>query len=124
MSGSSEQAMTDGESRRVSRTDRSSTASLDERPTGSGRVPDFFVVGHEKCGTTALDFLLKGHPQIFLPEVKEQRFFVPELRGGRGRRRDLDSGRPHTFERYIEVFRAARPGQLVGEVSPQYLRSH
>jgi hypothetical protein len=115
--------MTDGESRGASRTDRSSAVSLDERPTGPGRVPDFFVVGHEKCGTTALDLMLKSHPQIFLPEVKEQRFFVPELRGARGRRRDLDPARPYTFERYLEVFAAARPGQLVGEVSPQYLRS-
>jgi Sulfotransferase family len=88
----------------------------------SGRVPDFFIVGHEKCGTSALDEMLKRHPQIFMPEVKEQRFFVPELRGGTGRPHH-DSDRPHTFEAYLEVFAAARPDQLVGEASPQYLRS-
>jgi Sulfotransferase family len=101
----------------------SAAGSVASRPVGAGRVPDFFIVGHEKCGTTALDMMLKGHPQIFLPDVKEQRFFAPELRGGRGRRRGLDSARPHTFDRYRQVFAAARPEQLVGEVSPQYLRS-
>jgi len=102
----------------------SATASVAARPVGAGRVPDFFIVGHEKCGTTALDMMLKGHPQIFLPDVKEQKFFAPELRGGRGWRRELDPARPHTFDRYREVFAAATPEQLVGEVSPQYLRSH
>jgi hypothetical protein len=89
-----------------------------------GRVPDFFIIGHEKCGTTALDLMLKEHPQIFLPDVKEQRFFAPELRGAKGNRRGLDATRPHTFERYREVFAAAGAEQLVGEASPQYLRSH
>jgi hypothetical protein len=94
------------------------------QPAAHGRVPDFFIVGHEKCGTTALDMMLKEHPRIFLPEVKEQRFFAPELRGGRGRRRDLDAARPHTFERYCQLFAAAGDDQLAGDVSPQYLRSH
>jgi hypothetical protein len=90
------------------------------RADGEGRVPDFFIVGHEKCGTSALDLMLKEHPRIFLPDAKEQRFFAPELRG---MKRGLDPSRPHTFERYVEVFAAARDDQLVGEASPQYLRS-
>jgi Sulfotransferase family len=88
-----------------------------------GRLPDFFIVGHEKCGTSALDMMLKRHPQIFMPEVKEQRFFAPELRGGKGRQQRSDSNRPHTFDRYLTVFAAASPEQLIGEASPQYLRS-
>jgi Sulfotransferase family len=91
---------------------------------GAGRVPDFFIVGHEKCGTTALDLMLKEHPQIFLPEIKEQRFFAPELRGAKPGRQNLDAARPHTFDRYVQVFAAAGERQLVGECSPQYLRSH
>ncbi|HEY1449738.1 MAG TPA: sulfotransferase [Solirubrobacteraceae bacterium] len=93
-------------------------------PTGRGRVPEFFIVGHEKCGTTALDMMLKEHPQIFLPDVKEQRFFAPELRGAKGDRRGLDSGRPHTFERYCALYASAGAEQLAGDASPQYLRSH
>ncbi len=87
-------------------------------------MPDFFIVGHEKCGTTALDLMLKQHPQIFLPDVKEQRFFAPELRGATGSREAADNRRrPHTLEHYLEVFAPAAPGQRVGEASPWYLRS-
>jgi Sulfotransferase family len=89
----------------------------------AGRVPDFFIVGHEKCGTSALDLMLKKHPQVFLPDAKEQRFFAPELRGGRGRYGELDPHRPHRFDRYLEVFANAKPEQRVGDASPQYLRS-
>jgi hypothetical protein len=86
------------------------------------RVPDFFIVGHEKSGTSALDLMLKRHPQIFMPEVKEQKFFAPELRSRFGMR--ATSGRPTTLEGYLALFASARPDQRAGEASPQYLRSH
>src|SRR5271165_6659714 len=96
--------------------------------TTAGRMPDFFIVGHEKCGTTALDLMLKRHPQIFMPEAKEQRFFAPELRGGLvkagGEHARSWVHRPATLEGYLEVFAAAGPDQLAGDASPQYLRSH
>ncbi len=44
---------------------------------GQGRVPDFFIVGHPKCGTTALYEMLRRHPQIFMPDIKEPWFFAP-----------------------------------------------
>ncbi len=91
---------------------------------GAGRAPDFFIVGHEKCGTTALDLMLKEHPRIFLPEVKEQKFFAPELRGAMGDPNVHDSGRPFELGEYLALFAAAGPDQLAGEASPQYLRSH
>jgi hypothetical protein len=79
------------------------------------RVPDFFIVGHQKCGTTALYEMLRPHPQIFLPEVKEPRFFVPEL---------LRPDRKlSTLEGYLALFADARADQRVGEASPQYIRS-
>ena len=103
----------------------------EHRPAGEGegahaepRAPEFFIVGHEKCGTTALDLMLKAHPQIFMPETKEQKFFVPELRGARGKPGVHDSGRPFELDEYLALFAAADPGQRVGEASPQYLRSH
>ena len=41
------------------------------------RVPDFFIVGNPKSGTTALYEMLRGHPQIHMP-VKETWFFAPD----------------------------------------------
>jgi hypothetical protein len=88
-------------------------------------VPDFFVVGHQKCGTTALYLMLSEHPQIFMPrDVKEPWFFARELRPGslagdaHGRH-----SRPETLEQYVALFADAAPAQLVGEASPQYIRS-
>ena len=44
----------------------------------TGRLPDFFIVGHAKSGTTALYEMLRGHPQVFMPDLKETRFFSRE----------------------------------------------
>jgi hypothetical protein len=86
------------------------------------RLPDFFIVGHEKCGTTALHLLLSQHPQIFMPPVKELRFFAPELRS---RFRRLGPEKlPLTLEQYSQLFAPARADQRTGEASPLYLRSH
>ena len=79
-------------------------------------LPDFFIVGHPKCGTTALFEMLRRHPQIHMP-VKEPWFFVAD--------RSLKPGR--RLSSYARAYRAlfddAGPGQLVGEATPSYLRS-
>ncbi len=85
------------------------------------RVPEFFVVGHQKCGTTALHLMLSQHPQVFLPRVKEPRYFAFDLRSSAGSR--TPKSRPRTLEGYLALFAEAREDQRIGEVSPQYLRS-
>ncbi len=86
-----------------------------------GRVPDFFIVGHAKSGTTALYEMLKRHPQIYMPEGKEPWFFSSDMALRFQRRR---VGRPpETLEDYMSLFADARPGQLVGEASSSYLWS-
>ncbi|HWY17526.1 MAG TPA: sulfotransferase [Solirubrobacteraceae bacterium] len=86
------------------------------------RIPDFFIVGHHKSGTTALYEMLRRHPQIFMPDLKEPRFFASDLRS---LFQATASGRlPQTFDEYLSLFAQARPEQRVGEASPSYLRSH
>jgi Sulfotransferase family len=87
----------------------------------AGRMPDFFIIGHIKCGTTALYKMLRGHPQIFMPDFKEPRFFSSDHRAATGA--ESGGGRPQTLEAYLELFAEARPDQLAGEASPQYIRS-
>jgi len=84
------------------------------------RVPDFFIVGHHKCGTTALYEMLRRHPQIYMPSFKEPRFFAPDLRYPDPPR---NSVLPDTLEEYLALFAGARPEQRVGEGSPMYLWS-
>jgi Sulfotransferase family len=86
----------------------------------SRRAPDFFIVGHQKCGTTALYMMLQNHPQIYMPAEKEPRFFVEELRP---KPRDgKKPKRPATLDDYLSLFAGAGPNQRAGEASPQYLR--
>lgn len=87
-------------------------------------VPDFFVVGAPKAGTTALHGALAAHPQLFLPALKEPKFFLcdgpPPERGGPG---DAHSYREWIWRRedYEALFDAAPPGTRRGESTPFYL---
>jgi hypothetical protein len=90
------------------------------------RVPDFFIVGHPKSGTTALYEMLRRHPQIFMPDLKEPRWFASDLRA-RFQPDAQGGGRPplvpQTYDEYLALFDPATPSQRVGEASPSYLRS-
>jgi hypothetical protein len=95
-----------------------SSASGVEAP---GRVPDFFLVGHPKSGTSALCAMLRQQPRIFIPEVTEPGYFVPETIGR------LKKNRPvkyrEVYEDYLSLFAPARSDQLVGEGTTAYLWS-
>ena len=95
-----------------------------------GRVPDFFIVGHHKSGTTAMYQMLRAHPQIFMPDMKEPGFFrddplrrrdAPARSGGRPS--TYAQTRPQTYAEYLALFEPAGPDQRVGEASPSYLSS-
>jgi hypothetical protein len=81
-------------------------------------VPDFFIVGHAKSGTTALYEMLRRRPEIYMPELKETRFFAPDLKEAR-----TFAVEPKTLDDYLALFAPAGAGQLLGEASPQYIRS-
>ena len=80
-----------------------------------GEIPNFFIVGAPKCGTTALYEYLRAHPNVFMPELKEPHFFAKDLGG---------YPRIKTLEAYRELFEARAAQHLaVGEASVYYLRS-
>jgi hypothetical protein len=86
------------------------------------RTPDFFIVGHPKCGTTALYEMLREHPQIYMPELKEPWFLASDMRP---RFQPPRSAPPlETLEEYLALFSAAAPEQRAGEASSSYLLSH
>jgi Sulfotransferase family len=96
------------------------SADADGGEIARGRVPDFFIVGHQKSGTTALWEMLRRHPQIFMPRVKEPRYFAFDLRSPIQEPSVLYR---QTFEGYQRLYAPAPASQLVGDASPQYLRS-
>lgn len=73
----------------------------------SGRLPDFVIIGAIRAGTTSLARYLGAHPQVFMAEQKEVRFFNS----------NLDMG----LEWYTMQFRNASPDQIVGEATPAYM---
>src|SRR5690625_4988209 len=84
------------------------------------RVPNLFILGAAKCGTTAMSHYLAGHPDIFMSEqsgVKEPRFFSSDT---------WRPGVPHItdWEQYLRLFSSAPASvRYLGEASPQYLGS-
>lgn len=38
-------------------------------------MPDFFIVGGQRCGTTSLHYYLNQHHLIFLPDLKEPHYY-------------------------------------------------
>jgi len=95
--------------------------TAEEATRGTGRVPDFFLAGHPKSGTTALYQMLKAHPQVFMPNLKEPLYFASDMRARF--QTSHTKQQPQTLDAYLALFSAAKPGQLVGEASTSYLWS-
>jgi len=85
------------------------------------RAPDFFIVGHAKSGTTALYEMLRDHPQIYMPELKEPWFFASDMRPRF--EPHLGGMPPQTLSEYLALFADAGPEQRIGEASSSYLWS-
>jgi hypothetical protein len=84
------------------------------------RVPDFFIVGQPKSGTTALFEILRRHPQLYMCEPKEPVFLASDLHAGLWAALRT---RVRTLEDYLALFAAAEPDQRMGEASTVYLWS-
>lgn len=87
------------------------------------RIPNLFVVGAPKCGTTALSNYLAGHPMIFMSEqsgMKEPYYFASDIT----QPRDIFGETPRTLEDYAALFDdAGEDVRYVGEASAGYLYS-
>ena len=108
-------------------------------------LPNFFVVGAPKAGTTSLFHYLDQHPQIYMSPIKEPAYFSQEirlenfgadmkeltLRDIPALRQYLDGpmidkrfGGPVTeWEDYVRLFRGVRTQVAIGEASVCYLWS-
>ena len=93
-----------------------------DRAEQARRVPDFFIVGAPKSGTTALYEMLRSHPQIFMPKFKEPRYFASDL-PSRYQAPRASGLPPETFEDYLDLFSPAEAGQRIGEASTAYIWS-
>ena len=69
--------------------------------------PHFLGVGTQKGGSSSLCQLLKSHPEVFIPKVKEVHYFT----------KFYDRGEAW----YAKHFTDAPAGRLRGEITPFYL---
>jgi hypothetical protein len=79
------------------------------------RRPDFFIVGAPKSGTTAMYSYLRTHPQLFLPERKELRYFGSDL--------EIRDRRPLSMDEYLGYFAGAGNARRIGTAYVWYLYS-
>jgi hypothetical protein len=77
-------------------------------------IPNFFIAGAPRCGTTALYEYLRTHPNVFLPCIKEPHFFVA-----------AEYPRYKTIaplDKYLKLFDGVTDKHLaIGEASIHYL---
>ena len=90
-------------------------------------MPNFFVIGAQKAGTTSLYHYLAQHPQVYMSPVKEPCFFNYEIDPA-GRVVQSGFGNPDQkgcrfsdVSGYRELFRGANSATVIGEASPPYI---
>lgn len=72
-------------------------------------LPNFFILGAAKCGTTSLANNLRAHPDVFIPDIKEVRFF------------DTESSWAEGLPWYEAFFDPAEEQRALGDATPSYL---
>jgi len=83
-------------------------------------LPNLFIVGAPKCGTTAMHTYLSQHPEIFMSIDKEPSYFHVV---GEGENKPQYHRYRGNLQRYLNLFSAATGEKYRGESSPGYLSS-
>lgn len=89
-------------------------------------LPNFFIIGAPRCGTTSLFAYCRQHPEIYMSHIKEPNFFLfnegNSAFGGPGSCEAVRTAirNPRTYEK---LFAKAGPALAVGEASVNYLIS-
>ncbi len=79
------------------------------------KLPNFFIIGAPRSGTTALTEYLRSHPDVFISNPKEPLYFADDYGGIR---------QVQSLDEYLLLFSRTRKSHLViGEASSWYLFS-
>lgn len=76
------------------------------------KLPNLFIVGAPKCGTTSIYEYLSQHPDVFMSPIKEPQFYNTDKKYNRD-----------SQENYYKLFVEANSEKYLGEASPMYLYS-
>ena len=88
------------------------------------KLPNFFLVGAAKAGTTAVYAYISQHPEIYLSPLKEPKHLSISANkfphNGPGDKK-VDDGIIKSREEYLNLFKDAENVKVVGESSADYL---
>lgn len=106
------------------------------------KLPNFFVVGAAKAGTTSVYNYLSRHPEVYMSPVKEPHYFASDMNTEHFRdnykpvmNKDLttylegDLKEPvfqayiREWSQYVKLFKNVKNEKAIGEVSNSYLYS-
>ncbi len=107
---------------------RANTLNEKHRYLGLGRhIPNFFIIGAAKSGTTSLYYYLKQHPEIYMSPVKEPKYFFASINkfphNGPGDI-EVDKMIIKTWHDYLDLFSGVSREKCIGEASCGYLYYH
>jgi hypothetical protein len=83
-------------------------------------IPNFFLIGPMKCGTTAVAAALSSHPDIFMSDPKEPNYFA--YQGGNPY--EWEPRGKDSLEWYLGLFQNAHARKVLGDASPYYISLH
>lgn len=92
----------------------------------SKRKVNFFLVGAAKCGTTSMWHYLYQHPDIYLPENKQEMHFFAthyqKLPHAEKKAYGLhDSKLIHSIEEYELYYQNVANEKIIADISPEYM---
>ena len=92
------------------------------------KLPNFLIVGAVKSGTTSLYYYLKQHPEIYMSDSKEPRFFsfygIPKRIFLKNVFPNLENGFIRDWKSYLLLFQNSVNFKAIGEASTSYLFHH
>lgn len=85
--------------------------------------PNLFIVGAPKCGTTSMHNYLDQHPEIFMSNPKEPRFFCKDFQKEAPINKSESYFPIKNLSEYKNIFKESAKYKIIGESSPHYLSS-
>ncbi len=87
-------------------------------------LPNFFLIGAPRCGTSSLYDGIRQHPEIFMSPVKEPWYFSIGVRTKPFQGpKDVDYNLYLSRPEYDDLFSGAKGEKVIGEASTDYLYS-
>ena len=87
----------------------------------NSKLPNFFIIGAQKAGTSSVHHYLNQHPQIFMSPKKEPQYFSFGRFMGSDKRLRKKTKMVYSWEDYIKLFSNVKEEVIIGESSTTYL---